>query len=144
MTDFNTQQIKILKKLFAHSPMTTGLGIPEKFLLQYVLFEALTRLVGSNYRNRVAQRKKSTTHESLKIDVVKRSFKHFSIRVSDERLNLLLNSKLTKKDEKSARKLRDGLVHQWKAEDVQEVIKRYGALSNALIEVSSAIEARVH
>jgi hypothetical protein len=44
MTDFSTQQVKMFRKMFADSPMTSGLEMPETFLLQFVLFEALARL----------------------------------------------------------------------------------------------------
>lgn len=143
MTDFRTQQVKELRKLFAHSPVTAGLGVPEKFLLQFVLFEASVRLVGRYYRERNGEKRKSTTHVPLDIGVVRRSFEHFCIQVSDERLDLLLNSDLTKRNQKSARNLRNGLAHQWKAEDVREVKERYDALSSALTEVIAAIKARV-
>lgn len=143
MIDFSSPQVKMFKKLFAHPPVTSGLGIPEKFLMQFVLFEALVRLVGRYYRERRGQKKKTDTHAPLDIEVVKRSFAHFFIPVSDERFSFLLNSKLTKRHEKSARNLRNGLAHHWKAEDVTEVKNRYAALSNALTEVVDAIKVRV-
>ena len=143
MTDFNTHQVKMFRKLFAHPPKAAGFEKPEKFLLQFVLFEALVRLVGSYYRDRSGQKKKSTSHEPLNIDVVRRSFAHFSISVADQRLGLLLDSSLTTRNAKSARNLRNGLAHQWKAEDVKEVKERYDALSNALTEVIVVIKARV-
>lgn len=144
MTDFSTQQVKIFKKLFAHPPVATGFGVPEMFLLQFVLFEALVRLVGGYYRNRTTQKKKSNVHTPLNISDVRRSFVHFGISVADERLCLLLDSNLTKRDGKSARELRNGLAHQWKAEDVTEVNARRDDLSNALTSVVDAIKARVY
>lgn len=143
MTDFSTQQVKALKKLFAHPPETKGFGNPEKFLLQFVFFEAVVRLIGHYYRERTGQKKKSTSHESLNIDVVRRSFTYFSISVADQRLDLLLDSSLTTRNAKSARNLRNGLAHQWKAEDVKEVKARHEALSNALTEVIDAVKKRV-
>ena len=143
MTDFRTQQVKAFKKLLAHQPKTSGTDVPERFLLQFVLFEATVRLVGRYYRERNGEQKKSNGHTSLDIGVVKNSFEYFRIHISGERLNLLLNSKLIKRGEKSARNLRNGLAHQWKAEDVKEVTDRYVALSNALIAVIAAINARI-
>lgn len=143
MTDFSTQQVKMFKKLFAHPPLPTGFGIPEKFLLQFVLFEALVRLVGGYYRERITQKKKSNAHTPIDISVVWRSFAYFCISVSRERLDLLLNSSLTRRNAKSARNLRNGLAHQWKAEDVKEVKDRYDGLSNALTGAIDAIKARV-
>ena len=133
----------MLKKLFSHPPVATGFGIPEKFLLQFVFFEAVVRLIGHYYRERTGQKKKSTSHESLNIDVVRRSFVHFGISVAYERLDLLLDSSLTTRNAKSARNLRNGLAHQWKAEDVKEVKARYKALSSALTEVIDAVKKRV-
>lgn len=146
MVDFSTQQIKMFKKLFVHPPKVTvtGLGLPEKFLLQFVLFEASARLVESYYRDRITQKKKSNAHTPLYISVVRRSFVHFGISVADERLCLLLDSNLTKRGGKSARELRNGLAHQWKAEDVTEVNARCDDLSNALTSVVDAIKARVY
>lgn len=143
MTDFNKQQVKTLKKLFARPPITTSLEKPEKFLLQFVLFEASVRLVGTYYRNRINSQKKMSGHESLNIVVVKRSFQHFGISVSDERMSLLLDSKLTKRNEKSARELRNGLAHRWHPEDVSEVAARYDILSQALAEVVSQIKVKI-
>lgn len=143
MTNFNNQQIKVFKKLFAHPPMTTALGNPEKFLLQFVLFEASVRLVGTFYRNRINNQKKVTGHESLNIDVVRRTFLYFDISVSDERLSLLLDSKLTKRNQKSARALRNGLAHRWHSEDVNEVTARYEILSHSLAEVVDQIKLKI-
>lgn len=143
MTDFSTQQVKIVKKLLANPPETKGCGIPEQFLLKFVLFEALVRLVGHYYRERATQKKKSNAHITLDISVVKRSLLHFRIQIADERLNLLLNSKLTKRKTKSARNLRNGLAHQWKSEDVKEVNNRYDELNNVLSEAIDAIRRRV-
>lgn len=143
MTYFSTPQVKMFKKLLAHPPVTSGLGIPEKFLMRFVLFEALVRLVGRYYRERHDQRKKTETHAPLDIEVVKRSFAHFFIPVSDERFSFLLNSKLTKRHEKSARNLRNGLAHHWKVDDVTEVKNRHAALNSALSEVVDAIKVRV-
>lgn len=145
MTNFGAHQVKMFKKLFAHPPKVTatGLGMPEKFLLRFVFFEAVVRLIGHYYRERAGQKRKSTSHESLSINVVRRSFVHFGISVADQRLDLLLDSSMATRNAKSARNLRNGLVHRWKAEDVKEVIDRYEDLSNALTGVIDAIKARV-
>lgn len=143
MTDFRTQQVKAFKKLFAHPPKTTGIDAPERFLLQFVLFEATVRLVGRYYHERNGEKKKSSGHVPLDIGVVKSSLEYFHIRVSGERLDLLLNSKLIKRGAKSARNLRNGLAHQWKVADVKEVTDRYVALSNGLTAVVVAINARI-
>jgi hypothetical protein len=143
MTDFRTHQVKALKKLFAHPPKTSGISVPEKFLLQFILFEASVRLIGRYYRERNGEKKKSTAHVPLNIDAVGNSFVYFGISVSNERLDLLLNSDLDKRNGKSARNLRNGLAHHWKTEDLQEVTNRYAVLSDALTEAIATIKVRV-
>lgn len=143
MAGFSAQQIKILGKLIAHPPVHTSSGIPEKFLLQFIFFEALARLVGHFYRDLSTKKKKTTVHAPLHIDVVERSFEYFGITTVDAHLRLLLDSNSTKRGCKSARELRNGLVHQWKAEDVKEVNTRRDDLSNALTGAIDAIKARV-
>jgi hypothetical protein len=64
--------------------------------------------------------------------------------MSNERLDLLLNSDLDKRNEKSARNLRNGLAHHWKTEDLQEVTNRYAVLSNALTEVIATIKVCIN
>lgn len=144
MVDFSSQQINVFKKLYNYPPVSTGRGMPEQFLLQFVLFESLIRLVGHYYRERNSQKKKSDVHVSLDISVIKRSLLHFHIHVDDDRLGLLLDSKLTKRNTKSARNLRNGLAYQWKSEDVKEVKERYVEFDNALIGVVNSIKARVY
>ncbi|MCU6433971.1 hypothetical protein LPB67_09345 [Undibacterium sp. Jales W-56] len=142
MAEFSSQQAKFLRKLFSIAPSSKGLAEPEAFLLQFVLFEASVRLVGRYYRERSGQKKKSTAHESLNIEVVKRSLAYFSIPVSDERLVQLVSSELRKRNQKSARKLRDGLAHQWNVEDRREVTDRFKDLTNGLAGVVDAIRMR--
>lgn len=142
MSEFSSQQAKFLRKLFSIAPSSNGLSNPEAFLLQFVLFEASLRLVGRYYRERFPQKKKSTAHESLNIEVVKRSLAYFSIPVSSERLVQLLSSELAKRNQKSARNLRNGLAHQWNVEDIREVTDRFTDLSHGLAGVIDAIRTR--
>jgi hypothetical protein len=141
MPDFDANQIDMLAKLFARPPRATGFGKAEKFLLQFVFFEALVRLVGRHYRDRTGQNEKSGMHQSLRVDVVRRSLAHFAIQISDQKIEVLLGSRLKTRMHKSARNLRNGLAHEWKLEDVQEVDDRYEALSHDLVEAIGAIEA---
>ena len=60
MTNFTSQQVKILKKLLADPPLANECELAEQFLLQYVLCEALIRLVGRHYRERNSQKKNQT------------------------------------------------------------------------------------
>lgn len=143
MSEFRPQQVKGLKKLLARRPDSLGGTPPERFLLQYVFLEALVRLIGSYYRNRSKSQGKSSGGDGpLNIDVVRRSLLHFEIPVHDERLALLFESKGTKRWAKSARQLRNGLVHRWDAPDGVEVTKRYGELEAAIDGLVKAATSR--
>lgn len=128
MTDFSRPQIKAIKKLAAHPPNTSGCGKAERFLLQFIFLEALMRLLGRYYRERTNQKKKLAGFEPLKIDVVKRTFAHFQISVSDQLLHNVLDSKLNRRGGKSARNLRNALVHNWAFADISEVNSRFDSL----------------
>ncbi len=144
MVEFSSAQAKEIRKLLARPPETTGAGAAEGFLLRYVFLEALVRTVGRYYRNRQTQKKTSTvSDESLNIDVVRRSFEYFGILVHQERLALLLDSKMTKRKSKSARQLRNGLVHRWDVNDSREVSERHEALEMAIAGTIEAVTVRV-
>jgi hypothetical protein len=143
MTDFNNLQIKMFRKLFAHPPESNNLGNPEEFILRYVFFEALARQVGHYYRERSKGKKKQTGHESLDKQVVKSSLNYFCIQISDPLINNLLDSQRVKRNDKSARNLRNALVHQWKSEDREEVGKRFNELNNQLSQAIESIKIRV-
>ena len=143
MANFSTPQVKMLTKLLARAPRAKGYGNPEKFLLQFVLFEALIRHVGIYYRERVNQKKKPTGQEPLNIEVVRRSLAHFCIQISDPLLDNLLDSARTTRNNKSARNLRNGLAHHWKIEDVKEVETRFATLSSDLLLAIDKIKKRV-
>lgn len=143
MSEFRPQQVKGLKKLLARQPGSSGDTPPERFLLQYVFMEALVRLIGNYYRTRhKSQGKSSGGDEPLNIVVVHRSLLYFELPVHDERLALLFESKGTKRWAKSARQLRNGLVHRWDAQDGVEVTKRYGELEAAINGLVKAATSR--
>ena len=142
MANFSAPQVKMLRKLLARAPRAKGYGNSEKFLLQFVLFEALIRLVGNHYRERINQKKKLTGHEPLNIEVVRRSLAHFCIQISDPLLGNLLDSQRTTRNDKSARNLRNGLAHHWKVEDVKEVEIRFATLSGDLSLAIDKIKMR--
>jgi hypothetical protein len=140
MTDFSRQQAKELKKLMARPPVLSRSkdANAETFVLRYLFMEATLRAVGNYYRHR--NRKPAASAElSLNIDVVKRSLSHFDIAVHPERLVLLLDSKLVKRNAKSARQLRNGLVHRWDAGDATEVKERRNQLFEAIQGLLEAV-----
>ena len=146
MTEFSLQQRKALMKLLKRPPAYASDRLAESFLLKYVFAESLCRLVGRYYRERARSGKKIAPkfHESIQINVVSRSFTHFGIRVRDECLKFVLDSSLDKRGEKSARILRNGIVHRWDENDVAEASKRYSSLCRALNVVVNSISHRAN
>lgn len=115
-------------------------------MLRYVFVEALCRQVGKYYRERAGARKKTVNkpHETIQLDVVARSFAHFGIQLRAERLEHLFDSSLEKRGAKSARNLRNGIVHRWDENDVAEASERYSNLCLALDAVVNAIAHRAN
>lgn len=145
MTNFSRQQNKQIRILLARPPARLGEGTAESFLLRYVYFEALVKTIGRYYRESVGRVKsvQVVNKEALQTPLVQRWLEHFSIAVHPERIKFILASSLRNRGVKSARALRNGLVHQWDAEDAEEVVKRFSVLDGALFAVIEAIDGRV-
>lgn len=144
MTDFSAQQSKQLVKLLGRQPNGLPNGTAECYLLRYVFLEALVRLVGRYYRERSTAQKKATTEDSsLNVDVVKRSLKHFGVLVDERRVDSVLASPKAKRGQKTARVLRNGLVHRWDVNAANEVIHRFDELTTAMTALVDAIAMRV-
>ena len=143
MSEFSTQQAKQLTKLLGRPPTGLTRGTVECFLLSYVFLEALIRLVGRYYRERSTTQKKAMTEDSsLNVDVVKRSLRHFGILVDERRVDSLLASHKAKRGLKTARVLRNGLVHRWDLSDAKEAVERIDELVAAMMAVVDAIAMR--
>ena len=143
---FSPQQRQALKRLLGRPPAYPNNNFAESFLLRYVFVEALCRQVGKYYRERARARKKTLTkpHESIHLDVVGRSFTYFGIRLRSERLAQFLDSSLERRGAKSARNLRNGIVHRWDENDVAEASERYSSLCLAFDAVVGAIAHRAN
>lgn len=145
MTDFRPQQSREVAKLLRRCPKGLRLGTPECFLLRYVFLEALIRLVGRYYRERSTTQKKVVEQEgSLNVEVIKRSLKHFDILVDERRVDAVLASPKARRGFKTARVLRNGLVHRWDVGDSEEVIGRFNELEAAMSGIVKAISVRVN
>lgn len=144
MSDFSRQKIKQIRILLGRSPTRLGEGTAESFLLRFVLFEALVKTVGRYYRESVGRVKSSqvANKESLQTSSVQRWLEHFSIVIHPERIKFILDSSLRNRGFKSARALRNGLVHQWDARDAEEAVARFLDLDGAMLVVIEAIEVR--
>lgn len=146
MTQFSVQQRRALKNFIRRSPVYAVGGLAEDFLLKYVFFEAICRRIGEYYGSRPGVRGKgmAKSHASINLIFVWRSFSYFDINFGLDRLRYLLDSSLRKRGEKSARNLRNGLVHRWDENDVAEVSARHSSLCLTLDAVVTAISHRVN
>lgn len=145
MTEFRPQQSREINKLLRRQPKSFRRGTPECFLLQYVFLEALTRLVGRYYRDRSTTQKKVVEQDgSLNVEVIKRSLKHFGILVDERRVNAVLASPKARRGSKTARVLRNGLVHRWDVGDAEEAVKRFDEFNVAMTGLVEAISVRVN
>ena len=141
MNHFRAEQRKSLQRQLRDCPPSDSQL--KEFLERYYFFESLIRVIGSYYRRRGGKKTSSEAHSSLQKNVVSRSFNHFGIRVSDGTLDLLISSDRTRRGEKSARNLRNGIVHNWSKEDRQEVLERIDPLQSALQKAITAIQEAV-
>lgn len=146
MVEFSAQQHRALKRLLARPPANMKNNFSEDFLLKYVFVESLCRLVGKYYQERPRVKKKSVSqsHQTIQINVVSRSLAYFGIQLRPEQLANFLDSSFEKRDEKSARNLRNGIVHRWDENDVGEASRRYSSLCLTLNAVVKAIANRVN
>ncbi|MCK9246385.1 MAG: hypothetical protein M0P11_05460 [Anaerolineaceae bacterium] len=138
MAELSNQQKKALRKLQASKPLcVAGLGKAESFLLNYISFEAQARRVLHYYRCRDKIRAESKA--GIPIAELKKAMDHFAIPFDEVKLNALLDSKLDKRNGKSARNLRNGMVHQWLEADCKEVEKRFDEFFPYFREFDAAI-----
>ncbi len=143
MNALQTSQITALAALLVRRPQVQLAGPVEQFVLQYVFFEAALRIVLAGYRNR-ASVKTTKVHSDRVIqkNVVVSSFAHFGILVTQADVDHLLDSKRRNRGSKSARELRNGLIHEWNADDAKEVEARASYLLALLASGLQSIEAR--
>ena len=140
---FSVQQRKALRARTLHATSTVQLDELAEFLCRYFILEAVLRTLCQYFRDRIPQAKRLTGHEALNIQQVKKAFGHFSIKVSVERLESLISSARTKRNSKSARLLRNGIVHQWSLLDIAEVGLRKPELCRSIDATLAAIEKTV-
>jgi hypothetical protein len=142
MTTLDTRHAASLRVLLARRPVLGNAGPSEHFVVQYIYFEALLRIALHAYaaRDGASELSKGKKTEVRK-DVVLRTLEHFEVSLSRENIEKLLDSKSTKRDSKSARVLRNALVHEWKAEDAAEVGRRLKELLGLFAEAIAALSA---
>lgn len=144
MTEFRPQQSREIAKLLRRHPKGLRRGTPECFLLRYVFLEALIRLVGRYYRERSTTQKKVVEQDSsLNVEVIKRSLRYFGVQVDERRVDGVLASPKARRGSKTARVLRNGLVHRWDVGDAEEAAERFEEFDVAMSGLVEAIAVRV-
>ena len=140
MNTLQRSESAALAALISRRPQVAGTGRVEQFVLQYIYFEALLRVVLTGYRSRPAARTKGGKSETRIIkSTVSNSFAHFGIAVHSSQVDDLLDSTRTTRGAKSARELRNALVHGWKEVDAAEVEDRAPELLELLQSTIHAI-----
>ena len=132
---FTYQQVNVISAAINDRPNCLNLNQqgPEYFLLLYVHLESLIRLI-LRYSDTALK-----PNSRIRIDSVRTAFKYYQISKSDDSLRVLLDSKATKKGIRSARNLRNSLVHSWEKSAREEVTERASELNSTLFIVISAI-----
>lgn len=138
--NFSKKQIKSLKNLSSSLPNCELTEGAESFLLCYISFEAICRKIWNFYRSAKSNKIINETHASLPLPAIKKVFKAYNFKISDAIFDDLLDSNKKKRNEKSARELRNGLIHQWKDQDRIEVIQREKELIRKLSLVINAVK----
>ena len=140
---FSKQQKKSLRAILGSLPAYNKFDGAESFLLCYIAFETLTRKIWNFHRSAKANKEVNETHAPLALPAVKSAFMAYNIKVSDVVITPILNSSLNKRGSMNVRSLRNGLVHQWKAKDRDEVIARYDEIMTYLDKVIQAIRVEI-
>lgn len=98
------------------------------------------RLVLKFYRERLgAATSVASANSIIRKDVVSRAFLYFAISITANDIDHLLDAKKVKRGSKSARMLRNGLIHEWNEEDAHEVIEREVEIMDALNLTTNAV-----
>ena len=139
MRQMSTPQRKTLLKLLKEQPPADAKI--HNFLVQYFHLEGLLQTIGRYYRSRNGLGLIVSDHEALNIAVVSRSLKCYGAIVPELILESLLDSRLTRRGHRSARNLRNAIVHRWQREDRLEVMERSRALDDLFKSVIAAIDS---
>lgn len=137
--EFSIQQKKALKTLYSRLPKVTQAS-PEYFLLKYVGFESIARKVW-NYSHKIKKKDASDSFASIPSHSLNKALKVFGVQLNEVVIERLLSSDLTKRNDKSARNLRNAIVHQWREADCNEISERYSNLSNDIDKFMNAVKA---
>ena len=140
---FSKRQRKSLKDVFDALPEYKNSKSAESFLLCYIAFETITRKVWHFHRSAKSNKEIQDSHSPLNLSAVKSAFKTFNIKVPDSVIDPILDSSLKQRGSMSVRSLRNGLVHQWKVKDRDEVVARFNEIMPYLEKVITAIKVEI-
>jgi hypothetical protein len=124
--EFSIQQKKALKALYLRLPCIDAEN-PESFLLKYVGFESVARKIW-NYSRKIKKKDTSDSFAAIPAPSLNKALKTFGVQVNELVIERLLSSDMTIRGSKSARNLRNAIVHQWKEPDCDEIKQRYSDL----------------
>lgn len=138
MAQLSTQQKRELRKLRGRLPrISKECREAECFLLMYIGFESQARKIWHYYRCRKSVKAVST--QGIPLPELVKAMSFFEISLEDNVLNELLDSTLEKRGNKSARNLRNGMVHQWNEADCMEASGRKKEFHSIFKEFDVAI-----
>ena len=141
MASFTTRQKRELKKLLSRLPSISNYHDAEFFLLSYIGFESVSRKVWHYYRCRAKM--KSESHAGVPIHELKKAFEYFEIKVEHSVVDKMLSSDFTKRNQKSARNLRNAIAHDWKQADCNEASIRVGEFDNCIKLIINSIKIAI-
>ena len=111
------QQKRTLRQLIERLTLVHVNQNEAAFLFSFISVESLLRRVWAYYRQT------DETPVKLALPEIKKSLSHFYIAINEQALEKLLGSS-DKRGEKSARNLRNGMVHNWQKGDCAEAVER--------------------
>lgn len=139
--EFSIQQKRALKGLFSRLPFIND-KTPESFLLKFVAFEAVARKIW-NYSRKIKKKDASDSFGSIPAPSLNKALKAFGVQLNQLVVEKLLSSDLTKRGFKSARNLRNAIVHQWKESDCDEVNSRFTELANDIDKFMNSVKEKL-
>ena len=139
--DFSVKQKRALKNLIRSLPRPKT-KTAQSFLLDYVSFEAVARKVW-NYSRKIKNKNASDSYAGIPSNSLKNSLKAFNVQLDPVVIEKLLSSSLRTRGEKSARNLRNALVHQWSEADCNEAKERFIELRRLIDKFLVSVKEKI-
>lgn len=130
------QQKRVLRQLIARLSPVRKNSDETAFLFSFISAESLLRRVWAYYRQT------EDTPVSLLLPEIKKALKFFHIVVNDQALDKLFGPSNIR-HQKSARKLRNGMVHNWQKDDCAEAVLRLCEFQGCVEHLIEQIEQKL-